>query len=294
MTKSICIKKVIDAVHALDPPGRFLEFAADGTLTEAPYQRVYLKTSQALRDSKRVWTDENRLVPRSFLEWNAEQTAPNQQGCSQPQSNAGGSSALSSATAIPAEEAQPASSSSQQMTAQHSISALKSDLPAPQEDHSEALLDTKPSARTSSRTKSRPPLESEGLSPGPKQPTSMTVRVPFNLSKRRALSNTRVRLPSKASLAKAGLPEMHVPGPRRTKEQEGPVIKEPHVHDVLFGRGPNFCTHLGNIRYRKIVWENKEMYSNMRRCVTEDRCGSRKGPSFLDLSLTSCSSMCGP
>jgi hypothetical protein len=287
--KSVSINKVIDAVRALDPPGRFLEFAADGTLTEAPHMRAYLKTSQALRDSRRVWTEENRMEPRSldpgavvsnsegFLEWNAAQTAPNQRSPSLPkvESNAAGPPALLPAATNPAsspsatdpptppEADQP--SIPEEMTAQHSETALSPDRPPPQKARDEALLDTKPPARANSRTKSTPPLESDDPSPGSSKSTSDAARGPSKPGKHKMLTDTRVRLPSKARLAKAGLSQIHEPGPRRTKAQEGPGIKEPHNHDVLFGRGPKYCTNLGNVRFRIIVWENKELYASMRK-----------------------------
>jgi hypothetical protein len=57
-----------------------------------------------------------------------------------------------------------------------------------------------------------------------------------------------VRLPSAASLAELGLPDSSIMGPPRLEKHEGSLIKQPHIHDVLFGRGPTFTTHQGNVQ----------------------------------------------
>jgi hypothetical protein len=61
--KAKCIQRVIAAVRSQSPPGRFVEFT-NGVYVESAPNRVYDKTSQALRDSKRVWNDDKVLEPR--------------------------------------------------------------------------------------------------------------------------------------------------------------------------------------------------------------------------------------
>jgi hypothetical protein len=76
------------------------------------------------------------------------------------------------------------------------------------------------------------------------------------------VSAVEVKQPSQAEFARIGLPRSTI-GPPRLASQEGPVVKEPHMHDVLLGRGPQLCTHPGNLRYRRLVWENKGTYADM-------------------------------
>jgi hypothetical protein len=81
------------------------------------------------------------------------------------------------------------------------------------------------------------------------------------------ISRVRVKLPTPASLAELGLPDSRILGPPRFQKHEGPLIKEPHIHDVLFGRGPTFMTHQANVRYRRIIWENRKTYALLDRYV---------------------------
>lgn len=71
-------------------------------------------------------------------------------------------------------------------------------------------------------------------------------------------------LPSPAALTSIGLPTSPN-GPPRLKSQDGELVKTPHVHDVLFGRGSITTYHPGNLRFRRIVWENKDKYLQMSR-----------------------------
>lgn len=61
MQKQRYIDKVIEKVHALDPPGRFLEAHGDSLREVSSMGRVYEKISQALRDKK-------NCDPSSFLQ----------------------------------------------------------------------------------------------------------------------------------------------------------------------------------------------------------------------------------
>jgi hypothetical protein len=81
-------------------------------------------------------------------------------------------------------------------------------------------------------------------------------------SKHPLVAAVEVKQPSQAAFAQIGLP-LSIVGPPRLPSQEGRIVKEPHMHDVLLGRGPQLQFHPGNLRYRRLVWENKEIYSGL-------------------------------
>jgi hypothetical protein len=84
-------------------------------------------------------------------------------------------------------------------------------------------------------------------------------------SKYPMISPAGIRLPNQEALQSLCLPDPSVPGPPRLPCEEGPVILTPHIHDVLFGRGPGLGAHQANTRYRRIIWENREQYAGMPR-----------------------------
>lgn len=76
-----------------------------------------------------------------------------------------------------------------------------------------------------------------------------------------------IKLPNRDALRSLNLPDPNIPGPPRLPSEEGPVIASPHIHDVLFGRGPACSAHPANRRFRRIIWENREEYACMPRYV---------------------------
>lgn len=62
-----------------------------------------------------------------------------------------------------------------------------------------------------------------------------------------------------------------VVGPR-TPAQNEKVLKTPHPHDVLFGKGGQVISHPGNVHFRGLVHEFKDEYQQVARYVLSLAC----------------------
>jgi hypothetical protein len=97
----------------------------------------------------------------------------------------------------------------------------------------------------------------------PSEPPPADELPPKKYPKHAMISKVKLKLPSDEELKAFGLSNASDIGPPRLQSQEGPRVREPHPHDVLFGRGQVKCSHIGNIRYRRLVWANKGTYTSM-------------------------------